>query len=185
MLPTTAAAQGLIQPGFKHCQGWIIHSFSGQFVPLSHSKAFLPKILSKAPLFHIPSCPITTILNDELLSGFPIGSRTGLLIKRTTATHHVPETLNHPHSRSSFGIRYVWIPSQFHHYQLPILGLKSPFINCAGCFRLNTIPSFGFLHLLHWVGPVSFHCDPPDAIYSPRQRYTGTAPLPQPGAVTP
>jgi len=30
------AAQGPIQPGLEHLQGWVTHSFSGQPVPVLH-----------------------------------------------------------------------------------------------------------------------------------------------------
>lgn len=61
---------------------------------------------------------------------------------------------------------------------------KRPSINCAGCSRHNAVSSFGFLHRLHSVGPVFFHCDPPDASHSSYHRYTGTAP-PARGGATP
>jgi len=35
-LPLDQVAKSLIQPGLEHCQGWGIHSFSGQPVPVPH-----------------------------------------------------------------------------------------------------------------------------------------------------
>ena len=43
------AAQGRIQPGLEHLQGWSIHNFSGQPVPVHHnplSEEFLLDIIS-------------------------------------------------------------------------------------------------------------------------------------------
>jgi len=34
------AAQGIIQPGLEHLQGWSIHSFSGQVVPAPHGGTY-------------------------------------------------------------------------------------------------------------------------------------------------
>jgi len=34
--PSDQAAQGPIQPGLEHIQGWSIHSFFGQLVPVPH-----------------------------------------------------------------------------------------------------------------------------------------------------
>ncbi|KAK4807192.1 hypothetical protein QYF61_024312 [Mycteria americana] len=59
-------AQSLIQPDLEHFQGWGIHNFSGQPVPVSHHphrKAFLPYVQSKSTLFQFKSvapCPVTT-----------------------------------------------------------------------------------------------------------------------------
>ena len=46
-LPPAQVAQSPIQPGLGHCQGWGIHSCSGQPVPVSyhlHCIEFLPNI---------------------------------------------------------------------------------------------------------------------------------------------
>mgnify|MGYP001857295965 CR=1 FL=1 len=53
-LPPDQAAQGSIQPGLEHPQGWGICSFFGQLVLGPHcplSKEFLPNIQTKSPLF--------------------------------------------------------------------------------------------------------------------------------------
>lgn len=80
---------------------------------------------------------------------------------------------------------------------------KSPSVNCAGSSQHNAVSPFGFLHKLHRVAPVSFHCDPPDARHCPARdtsarlslsgephRHTSPASdtvarLPLSGAVTP
>jgi len=45
--PPAQAAQGPIQPGLEHLQGWGVHSFSEQPIPVPHhplSEKCLPKI---------------------------------------------------------------------------------------------------------------------------------------------
>ncbi|KAK4813670.1 hypothetical protein QYF61_017637, partial [Mycteria americana] len=76
-LPLDQVAQSPIQPGLKHFQGWGIHNFSGQPVPVPHhphSEEFLPYILSKSTtLFQfkaITPCPITTSPCKKSLSSF-------------------------------------------------------------------------------------------------------------------
>jgi len=50
------AAQGPIQPGLKHLQGWGIHNLSGQLVPVphhSHSKELPSDIQLKSSLLYV------------------------------------------------------------------------------------------------------------------------------------
>jgi len=70
------AAQGSIQPGFEHLQGWGIHSLSGQPVPAPHHslckklppdiqpKPSLPqlKTISSCPAFIYPFKELTVLL---------------------------------------------------------------------------------------------------------------------------
>ena len=57
------AAQGLIQPGLEHLQGWGIHNLSEQPVPAPHhspGKELPPNIQPKSSLFQlktVPPCP--------------------------------------------------------------------------------------------------------------------------------
>jgi len=57
------AAQGLIQPGLEHLQGWGIHNLPGQLVPAphhSHSKELPPDIQPKSSLLQLKTislCP--------------------------------------------------------------------------------------------------------------------------------
>jgi len=51
--PPDQVAHSPIQPGLEHLQGWGIHSFSGQPVPVPHhalSEEFPPNIKSNSPL---------------------------------------------------------------------------------------------------------------------------------------
>ena len=66
-------AQGPIQPGPEHLQGWSIHSLSGQPVPAPHHslcEALPPDIQSKTSLLElktIPPCPITIYPSKDSL----------------------------------------------------------------------------------------------------------------------
>jgi len=54
------AAQGPIQPGIEHLQGWSIHSLSGQPVPAPHHslcKELPPDIQSKPSLLELKTIP--------------------------------------------------------------------------------------------------------------------------------
>ena len=68
------AAQGPIQPGLEHLQGWGIHSLSGQPVSAPHYSLWeelAPDIQSKPSFLElkaIPSCPI--IITHSLYIGF-------------------------------------------------------------------------------------------------------------------
>ena len=56
-------AQGPIQPGLEHLQGWGIHNLSGQPIPAPHhspGKELSPNIQPKSSLFQlktVPPCP--------------------------------------------------------------------------------------------------------------------------------
>ena len=65
-LPLDQVAQSPIQPDLEHFQGWSIHNFSGQPLPLSrhpHHEKFLPYVQSKSTLFQLKTvapCSVTT-----------------------------------------------------------------------------------------------------------------------------
>jgi len=59
------AAQGPIQPGLEHLQGWGIHSLSGQTVPAphhSHSQEPPPDIQPKSSLLQIKTTSPCAVL---------------------------------------------------------------------------------------------------------------------------
>ena len=74
------AAQGPIQPGLEHLQGWSTHSLSGQPVPAPYyslTKNLPPDIQSKSPLLQfkiIPPCPITIYSFKKLILHLVISS---------------------------------------------------------------------------------------------------------------
>jgi len=74
------AAQGPIQPGREHLQGWGIHSLSGQPVPTphhSHNKELPPDIQSKSSLLQLitfPLCPAIICSCKQLTPLLFIGS---------------------------------------------------------------------------------------------------------------
>ena len=63
-------AQGPIQPGLEHLQGWGIHNLSGQPVPAPHHypcKELPPNIQPKSSLFQlktIPPCPCSPLMSQ-------------------------------------------------------------------------------------------------------------------------
>ena len=60
------AAQGSIQPGFEHLQGWGIHSLSGQPVPAPyHSlcEEYPPDIHSKPSRLELKTIPLVLSLS--------------------------------------------------------------------------------------------------------------------------
>lgn len=70
--------QSLVQPFFKHFQGWISHNFPGQFVPVPHhphGKEFLPNIYSESSLFECKTLPLILSLLSiiDSLPIFPLG----------------------------------------------------------------------------------------------------------------
>lgn len=71
--------EGFIKPGLDHLQGWSVHKFSEQPVPLSHhlqSKTFLPNICSKPALFQFNATspyPVTTCPCIKSLFMFLVG----------------------------------------------------------------------------------------------------------------
>ena len=73
-------AQGPIQPGLEHHQGWGIHKLSGQSVPApqhSHSKELPPGIQPKSSLLQLKTispCPAVIYAFKELIPLLFIGS---------------------------------------------------------------------------------------------------------------
>jgi len=67
------AAQGPIQPGLEHLQGWGIHNLLGQPVPAphhSHSKELPPDIQPKSSLLQLKTispCPPVIYPSKELI----------------------------------------------------------------------------------------------------------------------
>jgi len=71
--PTAQAAQGPIQPGLEHLQGWGSHSLPGQPVPVSHHphrKSFFNLNLLKLNLLPFSLKPLTLVSLHSLLKDF-------------------------------------------------------------------------------------------------------------------
>lgn len=75
-LPLDQVAQGPIQPGLDHIQGWGIHNFTGQHILVPYcplSEEFLPNTSSKYTLFLFKTvipCTITTLPDKKSLPDF-------------------------------------------------------------------------------------------------------------------
>ena len=73
-------AQGPIQPGLEHLQGWGIHNLSGQPVSAPHhspGKELSPNIQPKSSLFQlksVPPCPAVIYPFKEVIPFLFIGS---------------------------------------------------------------------------------------------------------------
>ena len=93
------AAQGPIQSGLKHLQGWGIHSLSGQPVPAphhSHNKEHPPDIQPKSSLLQLKTispCPATStrmsfvVSSSTDLQQTPIKSLNILVSSSTTKSY--------------------------------------------------------------------------------------------------
>ncbi|KAK4821804.1 hypothetical protein QYF61_003833 [Mycteria americana] len=70
-LPLDQVAQSPMQPGLEHFQGWGIHNFSGQSVPVPHHPLILKCTLSQVKA--ITPCPVATCPCKKSLSSFLVG----------------------------------------------------------------------------------------------------------------
>ena len=129
------AAQGPIQPGLEHLQGWGIHSLSGQPVPAphySHSKEPPPDIQPKSSLLQLrtispPPAGSTPTPQPSLHTGYKM---MGVTVTDTALTAGRPCSPKHlctpPGTSAAVSTRFCSVPAALRH---SVSSLRGPGAN--------------------------------------------------------